>query len=257
MSYILDALKRAERERRQGQVSVLDEAPTVPPAGEPPRSLARRLLLPGAALGLAILLAAGGWLWGQRSARARPAAPERAAAAPAPVAQAQRQAPQPAPPALAPAAPKPARIEDAARIGSLDDLVPGAPKPQAAPAAAVQAAARETAAPAAAPPSSPAQVATAAPPGATSPAAPGASTAPAPTAQNLQLMPDSYRAEFPQFTVNVHSYSDDPARRFVLIDGKQYHEGDTLPQGPHIVAIVPEGIVLDWKGSRVLYALNR
>jgi len=37
MSYILDALKRAERERKQGQVSVLDEIPTAPVTGEPER----------------------------------------------------------------------------------------------------------------------------------------------------------------------------------------------------------------------------
>jgi len=39
MSYILDALKRAERERKQGQVSVLDEIPTAPVTGEPRRRL--------------------------------------------------------------------------------------------------------------------------------------------------------------------------------------------------------------------------
>lgn len=289
MSYILDALKRAERERRQGRVSVLDETPAAPTSDAQDRSPWRRLRVPVAALALAALLAGGGWLWGHRSARAPAATPPRTpVVAQTPSASVAKAAPQARLPVAAPAQPQPqpAKIEDASRIGSLDDLVPPPPKPKTPPApsaasptsaqasqaagaahadavqnvspaiiAAVKAAAEQTAAPAPAPPPSP--EATAAAP--TPPSVNPATSAPAPTAsaQNLQLMPDAYRAEFPQFSVNVHAYSDDPARRFVLIDGKQYHEGDSLPQGPRIVAIVPEGIVFDWKGSRVLYALNR
>ncbi len=70
-------------------------------------------------------------------------------------------------------------------------------------------------------------------------------------------MPENYRANFPAFTVDVHVYNRDPRRRFVMINGKRYHEGDTLAEGPRILAIVAEGIVFDWQGQQVLYAMSR
>jgi general secretion pathway protein B len=86
-------------------------------------------------------------------------------------------------------------------------------------------------------------------------AAPEASP-PATADRQLQEMPENFRAGFPVFNVDVHAYNSDPQRRFVLINGKHYREGDTLAEGPRIAAIVPEGIVFDWQGQRVLYALS-
>lgn len=74
--------------------------------------------------------------------------------------------------------------------------------------------------------------------------------------QALKAMPDNYRADFPQITVQVHVYDNDPAKRWSLIDGKRYREGDVLPQGPKIYKIVPQGIVFDWQGQRVLYPVG-
>jgi general secretion pathway protein B len=126
----------------------------------------------------------------------------------------------------------------------------GAPPPLPAPAenaaAAVQA---ENSAPPAAPaaqqPAAPTEMTSAPPPAASD------------TAQHsLKQMPESYRANFPAFSVDVHAYNDDPQRRFVLIDGKRYREGDTLAQGPRLVGIVPEGLVLEWQGQQVLYPVG-
>jgi general secretion pathway protein B len=72
----------------------------------------------------------------------------------------------------------------------------------------------------------------------------------------LQEMPEAYRANFPAITVDVHVYDDNPQLRFVMIGGKRYHEGDTLAEGPRILKIVPQGMVLDWQGQRVLYAMG-
>ncbi len=73
----------------------------------------------------------------------------------------------------------------------------------------------------------------------------------------LRQMPETYRAQFPQLSVDIHVYNDDPKRRFVMVSGKRYHEGDTLAEGPRIRAIVPEGMVLEWQGQRVVYGLTR
>lgn len=70
-------------------------------------------------------------------------------------------------------------------------------------------------------------------------------------------MPSTYRAEFPALSVDVHVYNADPQRRFVLINGKRYREGDPLAEGPRLAEIVPDGMVVDWRGERVVYTLNR
>ncbi len=85
------------------------------------------------------------------------------------------------------------------------------------------------------------------------PAVPGSSAADG--ARNYREMSPNYRAEFPTLSVDVHVYNDDPQRRFVILNGKRYREGDTLAEGPKLVAIVANGVVLDWRGERVLYSL--
>jgi general secretion pathway protein B len=87
------------------------------------------------------------------------------------------------------------------------------------------------------------------PPPATTPAAPN----PYAAVKNLKEMPAGYRAEFPAITVDVHAYNGSPLRRFVLINGRRYREGDTLTEGPRIAQIVPNGIVFDWRNEQVLY----
>jgi general secretion pathway protein B len=84
---------------------------------------------------------------------------------------------------------------------------------------------------------------------------PAAASLPAP--RQLQQMPDAYRAHFPSIAVDVHVYDEDPSRRFVIIGGQRYVEGDALGSGPRLVQIVPEGFVVDWQGQRVLFALAR
>jgi len=84
--------------------------------------------------------------------------------------------------------------------------------------------------------------------------------APAPALQRprrLKEMPAPYRAEFPTLSVDVHVYNADPQRRFALINGKRYREGDMLAEGPRIAEIVSDGLVVDWHNERVIYTLNR
>jgi general secretion pathway protein B len=72
----------------------------------------------------------------------------------------------------------------------------------------------------------------------------------------LSEMPPAYRADFPQLSVEVHVWDSQPAKRFVLVNGKRYSEGDTLQQGPRLAEIAQEGLVLEYRGSRVLYSLQ-
>lgn len=319
MSLILDALKRAERERKLGQAPApLDEVAAPPPLPES-RPQQQRWIA-ALAVAAALLVAAAALWFRTASNETPPAAAVPAVATPESVA---------APTVVEPAAPpvddpSSARIEDGDSIASLDDLTgevpvttdndfvpvetdppaitraaPVAPGPtlytpsvpqdrQAAqPAAPQPAPAVVSAAPAPGPApitldpaptrpvetdatSSPA-VPSAAPPSVpdTAPHAaaegqPSAATAagePPPAAptglRRLKDMPAAYRAEFPPLAVDVHVYNADPQRRFVLVNGKRYREGDPLAEGPRIAEIVADGLVVDWRNERVLYTLNR
>lgn len=73
-----------------------------------------------------------------------------------------------------------------------------------------------------------------------------------PMLRSLKDMPADFRAQFPALTVEVHVYDAKPALRFTRIDGQRYKEGDTLPGGPQIESINEAGIVFRFRGERVL-----
>jgi general secretion pathway protein B len=70
-------------------------------------------------------------------------------------------------------------------------------------------------------------------------------------------MPPAFRSEFPRLTVDVHVFDSNPLRRFVMLNGKKYRETDTTLDGPRIIEITPEGVVLEHRGSQVLVELPR
>lgn len=232
MSFILDALKRAERERRIGQAPTVETlAQAVVPAAEP-----RRLLAP---LLIAATLLIGG-LAGYLLLRPRPIP----ATAPLAVAPEAAVPVRPAPAAPVSAAP-PDAIDDPDAIASLDDLAePGeedggerpAPDEPATTAASAAAAAPLQPVDIAAEPAIEATPATAAPE----------------EAVPLRDTPDSYRSQFPALSFDVHVFNDEPARRWVMIGGQRYREQDALPGGGAIAAIRADGVVIDFQNRRVL-----
>jgi general secretion pathway protein B len=50
--------------------------------------------------------------------------------------------------------------------------------------------------------------------------------------------------------LDVHVYSDRPQERFVLINMLKYGEGERLQEGPLVDAITPDGVVLSFRGQR-------
>jgi general secretion pathway protein B len=70
-----------------------------------------------------------------------------------------------------------------------------------------------------------------------------------PTARDLQLQGV---LTGPPMHLDLHIYSEDPARRAVFINGQKYREGDQIKNGPRVREIVPEGAVLDDGGQRFL-----
>jgi general secretion pathway protein B len=54
----------------------------------------------------------------------------------------------------------------------------------------------------------------------------------------------------PPLKLELHAYSDKPAERFVFINGRKYKEGERLTEGPEVVQIEPNGVVLREQGQR-------
>jgi len=50
--------------------------------------------------------------------------------------------------------------------------------------------------------------------------------------------------------LDVHVFSDQPQKRFVLINMHKYKQGEKLQEGPQLDEITPEGAVLSFRGQR-------
>lgn len=273
MSLILDALKRAERERQAESGPVLaDVTATGAPA-------ARRRWIRLVALLIALAAVATAVAWGLRHGnRARPAPAAVARTVPASAAAPQpAPAPPPATVAPTPAVPAPpVPIPGTESVGSLDEIAEE-PAPEPAPTPEPQPPAKAaTPMPQPAPPSQPPPLAGTQPALQPAPAetAPAGETPPAPAApsaekpvppaltqpaplRRLREMPPEYRADFPALSIDVHVYDRAPSQRFVIVNGRHYREGEQLVEGPRIVEIVRDGIVVDYRGEKVLYPISR
>lgn len=237
MSLLLDALRKAEEERRLGQTPSLHSVIQAVPAGPSTRRRWLPWLL--GLLGLALGAAALAVVWLQRPAVPATAVP----AAP------------PAPPLAAPtieSLPVPME-EDVQDLADLDIEAPYARHLQAtAPEATARA---PTTRPA--PPADPLAEASPAP-------QPGPSlkveriqlAAAGDVAVPLAEMPADYRASFPAYRVDVHVWNEDPALRFVMLNGRRYREGDVTQEGPRLLAIVVDGMDFEHRGTRVRLPLG-
>lgn len=242
MSLILDALKKAEQDRHVGQAPMLDEMLVRPSTVMARRqSQQRQELVLLAAIAAAVLFALAGllyWFWPSTPAalpEATPAAVAAPVAADEPAAPVLRVDPErlETPVALAPEDSVDLSNTGAAQALTMDELDGETPQ-------------RATTRPA---PVEPAEAAVAI----DEPAPPPAE----PSARPLKEMPPAFRSEFPKLTLEIHVYDDNPLRRFVLINGKKYRETDTLADGPRIVEITPDGVIVEQRGSQVLLELPR
>lgn len=208
MSYILDALRRAEadRERERGQVPGLHSTPPIASTG--PAAGTRRWL-PWAGAGLLLLagIAAGTWWAGEPR-------PEPTLPAPLPPAPAPLTLPAPAPAPIQTVPPQPA--------ASVSPYLPPVPPPAAALPPVPQAA---------------------------TPTAPPAPATEAPVPRLAEL-PESMRRELPKLVISGSVFSDDPASRFVIINGEVMREGGKPGADLVLEKIGPRELVLRFKGQR-------
>lgn len=283
MSLILDALRKAERERELGQVPTIGSQMPLRRRPSPPARGPWIAAVVVVALALAAAVA-----WSTRDAwwpASEPAAavagsveapPEPAVSTvateptghtaapvadtpppvtgPDPVEEARRVAEQ----ALAVAEAAKREAEKAAAVATAPE-----PQPPPAPASTPEGAgpvqterttdAMPTAAGAALPPDAPG--ATPTPPVAESakpaPEAPPAEPA-APPVPLVWELPLAVRQSLPKLAIAMHVYAEEPTRRFVILDDQRLVEGESGSGGIAVREIRRDGVVLEYQGQRFL-----
>lgn len=223
MSYILDALKKAEHQRDIGRVPGIGSGEDAATAG----GLGRRwawVLLVILSLNAVLLVVV---LW-----------PE-----PEPLRQAEV-------PTLPPAASVPERRTVPARQPVVSRAAPDVISPAPAPAPVAPVPLRPLPPLPAPPVERPAVAATEA----RTMTIPSAPAAGADGGENLPVWPQVsdqlFREIGDSLHLDVHVYSDEPGERFVLINMRKYHETEKLQEGPVVDAITPGGVILSLHGQR-------
>ncbi|MGQ0501985.1 MAG: general secretion pathway protein GspB [Panacagrimonas sp.] len=261
MSYILDALRKAERDRNVGRVPTLADVTQMDSEPSPP-ARSRRVLVFGAVVVVVLAVIAAYFVFDRSH---EPPAGDAAEVNAAPADDTTTEAPAvpEEEPDMGDAETSPA-LDPESDPSSLDELMdteaePGPDTDMDTEPEADEGAASEPQM--AEPEEEEFFEVTDEPPSAAVGAASPATATPAPAVMDrvtpLREMPADYRSAFPVLRVDVHVHDADAARRWVLINGRKYLEGATLAEGPRIVQITAEGIVFDFRGKAVLLPLNR
>lgn len=225
MSYILDALKRADAERGRGTVPGLHARQLPSPGNAVPTGSQNRVWwLTAATVGLVVL--AGLWVW-------RTPAHELSVTAAVPIAVAplSNAAPVPVPVAVAPV---PAPLASAVTPPA---VTPTPPEPRPATLPSHTANAQTAAKPNAAAPATP------------SSAAPVAPVAPA-VLPLLSELPDALRRQLPALSITGAVYADDPKQRLLLVNNQVLPQGSQVAPEVTLEEIHQRSSVFNFRGTR-------
>ncbi|MDL2357169.1 MAG: general secretion pathway protein GspB [Pseudomonadota bacterium] len=213
MSYILEALKKAQAERQLGNAPTLNAVPVG--AAPPDAAAARRLPAWIAVAALALTGALAALAWRMQTHDARPAVPA-AVVVTTPV------APPVALPVAAPVTPAPAASASvpAPPLAVVPASTPAArpPKPSPAPVKA-------------APPAPP-------------------TVAEEERLPSLRELPEAIQHAVPPLAFGGYMYSANPADRLLLIDKALRHEGEEVAPGLVLEKLLPKAAVMNYKGYR-------
>ena len=77
-----------------------------------------------------------------------------------------------------------------------------------------------------------------------------------PPALPLHEMPGGFVSNLPEMNIDIHSYDARPAKRYALINMEKYREGDYLAEGPLLIEILPDGVVMEHMGERFILPLG-
>jgi general secretion pathway protein B len=229
MSYILDALRRADSERERGAVPSLHSRQAGDALVDADDEEGERRRFPPllwAVIGVLVLLIAV-LAWQLMGAR-----PPATVQMPTPVAVVPPTAPATVPPPALPVEPP---------------LPVAAPQPQRAPVTAVPARVPASALPVQPKPVRPAAKQAA-------PASAAVAAVPERPVSNYTDLPENIRRELPQLVIGGAMYSQTPANRMLILNGQVFHEGDKVAGELVLEQIKLKSAVLAYKGYR--YGIN-
>jgi general secretion pathway protein B len=66
----------------------------------------------------------------------------------------------------------------------------------------------------------------------------------------LQQMPQDFQRALPVLAVTIHVYSHDESQRILFINNREYRKGSQIDGGIRVEDIVPDGVVLSFRGER-------
>lgn len=261
MSYILDALKKAEAERHIGQVPGLHVQPAAALPPGPALGRASRVWL----IAAAVLLASGAALAWLRPWQAPvppslpqpavlplvPSANSTAASPPLPAPPASASAHVPAPQIVA-VSPPPEPPKPPARPAQKRHIAPPAAPSQAGKPAATVAMAKppaRQAAPAQPRPSTGTDIGTATGTGEADLKLSAALT-PETGAASPRELPEQIQRELPKLAIGGYIYSDNPRERQLLVNQRLLHEGEEAAPGVILEKMLPKAAVFTYKGYR-------
>jgi len=77
---------------------------------------------------------------------------------------------------------------------------------------------------------------------------------PAGAAGHLSELPsfNDVGGDMPELRLDLHVYAVHARDRYALINMHRVHEGDTLAEGPRVLAITREGVALDYRGQQFM-----
>ncbi len=75
-------------------------------------------------------------------------------------------------------------------------------------------------------------------------------------AKNINDLPDGFLEKLPPLNIDIHSYDKQPGRSYVLINMEKYRAGDTLTEGPVLSEVLMDGVVLEYMGERFVLPIG-
>lgn len=228
MSYILDALQRADAERARGGVPTLHARPIANPLITRGLNTRQRAGLTIAVTLALVAAALAWWLW--QPAPQQPA-----------VVVASPHAAQPAP-AMTPlvALPSPSPVNVPTRVVTAVVVTPPQSTPTVTAKPATSVSATEPA------PTAPAKAKAVA-------VAPAVAETPAPTptlAPLLSELPEATRRQIPAMAISGAVYSDNPAQRLLLVNGQVLNQGSQVAPDLTVVEIHSNNSEFSFRGTR-------
>ncbi|MCK7580590.1 MAG: general secretion pathway protein GspB [Chromatiales bacterium] len=73
----------------------------------------------------------------------------------------------------------------------------------------------------------------------------------------LDTLPAGARRGLPALSLDLHAYSPDADKRFIVVNGRRYREGEQLGEGPVLETVTATGAILRQGGQRFRLPVRR